>query len=160
MQIWNKGKRQGRATIAAASPGKLTNYLFNYTDKESGTTFLIDTWATESVFPVTYAEISSRQQVNDVLVAANGMPIPCYGWKLVYLTVGNTALRWPFLLAKVTRPILGADFLCHSGLLVDVRNKRLVKADTWDIATARANKRHLGDGDSLHRAEVWVWGVA
>lgn len=33
---------------------------------------------------------------------------------------------WRFIVADVSRPIIGADFLAHFGILVDVRNQRLI----------------------------------
>ncbi|KAG5327808.1 MOS1T transposase, partial [Pseudoatta argentina] len=34
--------------------------------------------------------------------------------------------KWKFCIADVLHPILGADFLSHFGLLIDVKNKRLI----------------------------------
>ena len=33
-------------------------------------------------------------------------------------------------MAEVTQPLLGADFFCHFGLLVDVRNEQLLDLDS------------------------------
>ena len=77
-----------------------------------------------------FANVSSGSSDSSLLMTTNGTPISSYGKKELSLTIGRSSFRWPFLLAKVTRPKLGADFLGHSGLLVDVRHKRLVKADT------------------------------
>ena len=33
---------------------------------------------------------------------------------------------WPFVIADVRKPLLGADFLAHHSLLVDVSKRRLV----------------------------------
>ena len=38
--------------------------------------------------------------------------------------------RWVFVVASVGIPILGADFLCHYSLLVDMMNSRLVDTIT------------------------------
>ena len=46
---------------------------------------------------------------------------------------------WDFIIADVTQPLLGADFLCHYGLLVDVRHKRLLDVHSYtslDLQTA------------------------
>ncbi|KAJ8362237.1 hypothetical protein AAFF_G00388490 [Aldrovandia affinis] len=42
-----------------------------------------------------------------------------------------TTFSWDFVLAKVSTPLLGADFLCANGLLVDVGNRQLVNAETF-----------------------------
>lgn len=39
-------------------------------------------------------------------------------------------MRWPFVIAEVTHPIIGADFLQHFCLMVDLRNKRLIDSST------------------------------
>ena len=38
--------------------------------------------------------------------------------------------RWIFIVADVHHPILGADFLGHHGLVVDVKNCLLIDSDT------------------------------
>lgn len=40
------------------------------------------------------------------------------------------AMTWPFVIADVTTPILGADFLEAFGLLVDLKNCQLVDSIT------------------------------
>ena len=66
-----------------------------------------------------------------LLKAVNHTPIKTYGTRLVTL---NLSLRrtfgWPFIIADVHKPIIGADFLRHFNLLVDVHHKRLVDAVT------------------------------
>ena len=39
--------------------------------------------------------------------------------------------RWDFIIAEVSHPLLGADFLWANSLLVDLRGKRLVDAKTY-----------------------------
>ena len=39
--------------------------------------------------------------------------------------------NWDFVTAKVAVPLLGSDFLCTYGLLVDVKNHRLINALTF-----------------------------
>ena len=39
--------------------------------------------------------------------------------------------RWDFVIAEVSRPLLGADFLWANSLLVNLRGKRLVDAETY-----------------------------
>ena len=65
------------------------------------------------------------------LRAANGTPIPTYGQKLLQINFGlRRAFQWPFLLADVSKPILGTDFLSHFNLLVDLRRRRLIDGNT------------------------------
>ena len=60
------------------------------------------------------------------LVAANGSRIRCYGEKKLRLHVGPRVYEGTFLVADVKRPLIGADFLTNSSLLVDLRNRQLV----------------------------------
>ena len=99
----------------------------------SGTRYLVDTGAAVSVFPGSQADTTELPSTS-TLAAANGTPIETFGHRSIKLTVGRFTTEWPFLLARVTKPILWADFLHHSGFLVDVKHKRLVQADTWDMA--------------------------
>ena len=41
------------------------------------------------------------------------------------------SFKWSFTIADVSKPILGADFLRHYGLLVDLKCKRLMDAETF-----------------------------
>ena len=42
---------------------------------------------------------------------------------------GSKVYTWTFQLAPVSVPLLGADFLEHFNLLVDIKNRRVVQAD-------------------------------
>ena len=121
----------------AAPPGQLAQNLFIFTDPESGTQFLVDTGAAVSVFPASDADIDAHTASTSVPSMANGTPIETFGTRPIRLTIGHFSGSWPFILARVTRPILGADFLRSSGFLVDVRRKRLVQAESWDTAALR-----------------------
>ena len=46
------------------------------------------------------------------------------------LQLGNHRFEWPFQLAPVAIPILGADFLKHYNLLLDVSNQRVFSTDS------------------------------
>ena len=126
------GKRGSRPTVAAGTSGSENN-LYYLIDKRSGITFLVDTGATLSFFPATFAGIAIRQRSPTTLSAANGSAIPTYGKKRINVTIGSSTIPWDFILAKVTRPLLGADFLRHYGLLVDVRNQRLIDATSLEV---------------------------
>jgi hypothetical protein len=60
------------------------------------------------------------ERANYDLCAANGTTIHTYEWVPLSL---NFSLRrdftWQFVVADVTRPNIGVDFLSHFGLLVD-----------------------------------------
>ncbi|GFT13168.1 uncharacterized protein NPIL_201091 [Nephila pilipes] len=61
------------------------------------------------------------------LLAANGTVISTYGQRLLILDLGlRRVFQWPFIFAPVSQPIIGADFLSHYRLLVDIRHECLV----------------------------------
>lgn len=93
-------------------------------DKSSGTRFLIDTGADLSVVPQKFCP--NKKSIRSCLFAANGTPIPTFGEALQVLDLGlRRTFKWVFTIAKVSHAIIGADFLRHYDLLVDLKRKRL-----------------------------------
>lgn len=93
-------------------------------DTRTGKQFLVDSGAEISVLPPT----AGARPVSDVvLTAANGTRIKTYGPKTLRLCLGvRRTYAWTFEMADVARPIIGADFLHYFGLLIDVKNHRLI----------------------------------
>ena len=90
--------------------------------------------------------------------AANGSPIRTYGTRYIELCFGGHRFGWDFVTAKVSVPLLGADFLCAHGLLVDVKNRRLIDAVTfcsYACTLSRADSIRLSSmlstSDDIHR---------
>ncbi|KAJ8361868.1 hypothetical protein AAFF_G00416040 [Aldrovandia affinis] len=100
-------------------------------DTLTGRRFLCDTGAQVSVLPVSPVD---RQlgKVGPKLEAANRSKICTFGKRTVPLCLNGCRFTWEFVLADVDRPLLGADFLCTNGLLVDVRNRQLVDAKDFN----------------------------
>ncbi|GFT91809.1 transposon Ty3-I Gag-Pol polyprotein [Nephila pilipes] len=99
-------------------------------DRTSRSKYLIDTGADVSVIPLTTAS-QHLQPASLQLFEANGTVISTYGQQLVTLDLGlRRVFKWPFIIAAVSQPIIGADFLRHYGLLVDIRHGRLVDSLT------------------------------
>ncbi|UYV81705.1 hypothetical protein LAZ67_20002057 [Cordylochernes scorpioides] len=116
------GKRIRPPSIGANDGAGLTRRLF-ITDRCSAYLFLVDTGAEVSVIlpPVKKARPSHRQ-----IFAANGSIIHTYGKRHLELDLGlGRIFRWHFIIADVGVSIIGADFLRHYGLTVDLRNHRL-----------------------------------
>ncbi|XP_064470083.1 uncharacterized protein LOC135384829 [Ornithodoros turicata] len=65
------------------------------------------------------------------LTAVNNTSIPVYGEQSLTLNLGlRRSFPWIFKIAAVDQAIIGADFLQHFGLLVDVRRKVLLDSNT------------------------------
>ncbi|XP_066589575.1 uncharacterized protein [Prorops nasuta] len=73
-----------------------------------------------------------KPKVSDLtLYAANTSPIKTFG--TINLVVDLNLRRdftWPFIIAEVEEAIIGADFLNHFNLLIDLRNRRLIDSIT------------------------------
>ncbi|GBN40543.1 hypothetical protein AVEN_120932-1 [Araneus ventricosus] len=111
--------------------------------------FLVDTGSDVPLIPAnTYRKRNSSQQT---LFAANSSNINVYGQKALSL---NFNLRrdflWTFLIADVSIPILGADFLHYFELVPDLRNKCL-----RDTKTKLLSVGHLKYAD-LHSVQISI----
>ncbi|UYV60890.1 hypothetical protein LAZ67_1002684, partial [Cordylochernes scorpioides] len=61
----------------------------------------------------------------------NGTEIVTYGTKVRNLDIGlRRQFQWPFVIANTNRAIIGADFLNNFGLIIDIKNKRLIDGIT------------------------------
>ena len=124
------GKRQRQAISTAesfcASPQSRLFYITDITTKQQ---FLIDTGAEVSVLPSRPTDRRSRQGYD--LQAANSSKIATYGSRSLTLNLGlRRSFPWIFTIADVTHAILGADFVRHFNLLVDLQNRSFIDAET------------------------------
>ena len=111
--------------MATGVTGLSTSRLFHITDRVTGTQFLVDTGAEVSVIPPSPSE-RHKQPHQLTLQAVNNSSIKTFGKRSLTLDLGlRRTFRWVFVIADIPRPILGADFLRHFGLLVDIRHCRL-----------------------------------
>ncbi|XP_049539533.1 uncharacterized protein LOC125953796 [Anopheles darlingi] len=93
-------------------------------DFESGTSFLIDSGAELSLVPRD-RRLKNIKPTEVTLVAANGTRIPVFGEVTMKINLGlRRAFIWTFIIADVNTAIIGADFLVHYDLLVDLKRKR------------------------------------
>lgn len=121
------GKLAGQPLMATGGEGLPESRLFYVVDRVSGRRFLVDTGADVSVLPAN----RSHPQPCSTLRAANSTSIPVFGQQSLTLNLGlRRDFTWLFHVADVSQPILGADFLTHFRLLVDVSRKRLVDSTT------------------------------
>jgi hypothetical protein len=115
------GKLGCRDVVSAVRPG----HLFYITDSVSHRRYLVDTGSAFSIMPWK----SAATPAGPSLTAADGRRIPCWGEQHFTVTIGGVPRRWSFLLAAVSFPIIGIDFLRSHGLLVDVANLRLLPGE-------------------------------
>lgn len=127
--------RQGSGKLAPLSSAQAigdstSERRLHITDRNSGHRFLIDSGSTISIYPRSY--ITTKLTVAPLILhAANSTIIKTYGQKL--LTIDFNLRRqhsWPFTVADVTTPIIGADFISRFGLLIDLKANRLLDCET------------------------------
>ena len=122
------GKRAGQDLVAQVAGQNQSRLLYVW-DRNSGHKLLVDTGAQVSVFPASAQE--RRNHKTDPLVAANGSKIDTFGKRTISLDLGIRKFRWSFVLADVSRPMLGADFFCSNHLLIEVYSSRIIDAKTY-----------------------------
>ena len=124
-------KLPGRSLAATSDAGQTPlGRLFYITDQSSGTRFLVDTGSEVSVI---LPRAGDRKCTMDSLTlqAVNNTPIPTYGTRSLTLNLGlRRTFQWVFVIADVQRPIIGADFLRHFGLLVDMKQHQITDGTT------------------------------
>ena len=109
-----------------SAAGKPTRNTLSVWDRRTGRSYLVDTGADVSVFPVSKEDKSSRKN-SAPLIAANGSSIKTWGQCTIPLNIGSKQpFTHNFYIADVTRPILGADFFCKHNLAIDLANRRLI----------------------------------
>ena len=121
----------GRLSLVAAATGVNPSLFFIY-DRISNRSFLVDTGAEVSVLPPSSHERFFNNP-GPALVAANGSSIKTYGKRTVTIDLPVGRFRWTFVLANVSKSLLGADFLRVNSLLVDMQHYRLVNARSFII---------------------------
>ncbi|GBP28092.1 hypothetical protein EVAR_21213_1 [Eumeta japonica] len=125
-----QGEKHTRQSLMATdgcpnAPGRLF-----VTDRCTKMQFLVDTGSELCVFPRS-AVLQRRTRTTYQLSTANGTTINTYGYINLKL---DLLLRrdfpWRFVVADITKSILGADFLQFCNLMVDIRNCRLIDNTT------------------------------
>ncbi len=114
------GKLECRRGQINALGGGLV-YLLDSKTKEK---FLVDTGAAVSVLPHTSQKPSTRPPLS----GADGKPIPLWGSIKKTLNFGVRAFLCTFILAAVSKPILGVDFLAANRLLFDPHFTRWIQS--------------------------------
>ena len=129
VQLSAVGKRGEPALKAASSDGSRASRLF-VIDRVTNIEYLVDTGSDLCVLPRTRVK-GQTVLSNYKMYAANGSTINTYGVRTFELDLGlRRAFTWKFVVADVAKPIIGADFLDHFGLLVDLKRRRLLDNTT------------------------------
>ena len=128
--MFKVGKLPGQPLRATNVTGLHPCRLHYVIDSSTHLRFLVDTGAQVSVIPPSPSDKKFAHSTL-TLQAVNNTPIRTYGTRSLTLTLGlRRQLRWVFVIADTDTPILGADFLRHYNLVVDLARHRLSDATT------------------------------
>ena len=117
------GKCQSRREEEELNSLPVGGLLIYLRDILTNREFLVDTGASRSVFP----HHSSKASTGLRLLMADGRPTKSWGCRTLPLQFGDRRFQFPFLLAAVDNPILGADFLAEFDLLVDPAKRQVIE---------------------------------
>jgi hypothetical protein len=107
----------------------MTGCLFD-ANRSSKWKFLVDMGSDLSLCPRRLV-LQLKEWINFDHCAANGTTIHTYERLPLSLNLGLCQdFTWQFVMADVTHPIIGADFLSHFDLLVDSRSNPLLEGVT------------------------------
>ena len=97
--------------------------------------WLSDSGSSVSAIPPSDAQRAKGPSL-DLLMAANGTQINCYGRQKLDVNLADRTYKFEFVVADVTQPILGSDFLAHHYLAPNHRDRCLI--DLNDLSTIPA----------------------
>lgn len=127
---------QGLKKLGCSSPetakvnGATESRRLLLNDRTSSCRYLIDTGSDVSIVPATKKD-RLKGPSSFRLHAANGTVIKTYDSRFITTDLGlRRQFRWNFIVADVSVAIIGADFLAFFGLLVDLKNSRLIDGKT------------------------------
>lgn len=142
---WKSRTAVNSAADSAKPTIKARNSRLFIKDRTTSIRFLVDSGADVSIIPA-----SANDKVDDsvILYAANNTRIETCGIKILTVDLGlRRTFQWPFIVAKITKGILGADFMKYFNLLIDLYNSRLVDGIT--NLTVRGNVEEITEGDVI-----------
>lgn len=115
---------------------------------------MVDTGADVSVLP---KKFRNKNQLipSSKLYAANGTTISAYGQKQLTLNIGlRREFKWDFIIADVNIPILGADFLNATGLLVDIKQGKIVDPLTTVASVGQITRMNIPTLSSVDKTNT------
>ena len=136
------GKLVSRVAVAASTSPGGSGQLCYLVDEIANHKFLVDTGAAYSVVPFS----STDPPHGPAICTADKSLIPCWGVRTRDIRAGGQLFTWTFLKAKVAFPILGADFLQHFDLWVDLGRRRLFRRGGRPIQLQVSNSRYVSSG--------------
>ena len=129
------GKLEPPLQIASTegASSKTKSRILYIRDKDSNLLFLIDTGSEVSIIPPRPGE---RVKPIPAYSAANGTIINKYGTRNLTIDLGlKQKYSWIFIVGDVKKPIIGADFLEHFNISINLHNRSITDAFTNESVT-------------------------
>ena len=147
------GKRRRRREVVTAGAPKPNKDRLWVLDHDGGERHLVDTGADVSL-EMASAYDRKHARHGAPLVAANGSEIKTYGVRTKTIRLGLRRLMWNFIVADVGFNVIGADFLVQHNLVVDLRHRRLVDAETLECIRADRHDATVDGAIGAHRVSI------
>lgn len=152
-----KAGKLERTSIVAGVDVNQSSRCLCVIDTKTREKFLVDTGADVSVLAARNQKYS-RPTMNAgyKLYAENGTEIRTYGERTLELNLGlRRSFKWTFVVANVKTSILGADFLVHHKLIVDLHQRKLIDRVTeLSVNAIKINSKeesiHIINRDHTH----------
>ena len=93
----------------------------------------MDSGAQVSVIPPSVNDRHTSSKGHAPLQAVNGSFIHTLDTLLVPIVISDRHFSWEFVIADASQPLLGADFLCTNGLMLDLKGHRLIDTKSYVI---------------------------
>ena len=124
------GKLEGQALVSATRGLPLLKVAAQAGSRRLH--FVVDTGAGVSLLPPDVIQGTLLQLTAVTITTANGASLKTFGEVLLSVTIPalRRSFNWSFVVADVTVPLLGHDFLSHHHLLVDCGSQTLVDSMT------------------------------
>lgn len=127
---WGKLKQLSSTEAVGASTSIPNDSDYTFMTSVHAWNFLVDSGSVVSVIPRGRAN-QKRKPTLYKLFAANATAIHTYGQQTLTVDLGlRRVFNWDFVVADVKIHIIGADFLAHFGLLIDLKARKLLDQQT------------------------------
>ena len=123
------------------------------TNTRSGKQCLLDSGSQISLWPASNPCKQTRA-VNFQLVAANGTPIKSFGSSSRKIQIGDKTYTFKFVIADITRPILGMDWLQRFKISLDLANRRLLHSGTFTAFSSAAGRPAISGVNVVHKTST------
>ena len=121
---------------------------------------MLDSGSQVSLWPAHNVH-SLRPDSSIKLSAANNIPITAFGFQTRKVKIAGMLYTWNFILARVSRPILGIDFLKHFGMSIDFRSCTLrhngCESKFINRSAVRQPRVHMVYRDTLTEIKQLLW---